>query len=331
MSLRPGPIDVHAHWLPQHLFGLAPGSPLPPLRDHQGELHLGELPLSIETEAMSDVSRVLADTDAAGLGARVLSAPPFAFPVSSTGSGGNVDEFVGTYNDDLAQVCRDSEGRLVGLGLVSLHDPEAAAKQMAALAGTDGMYGIAVPPLLGTASFDVDPMREIVGAAADLDLAVLVHPMQLPRPEWSSHYLANLIGNPVESATAAAALTLGGVLDEFSNLRICLVHGGGCAPALVGRWAHGWQQRADVRGAGTRPPREMFSQLWFDTLTHDVPTLQLLRAQADPAHLMCGSDYPFDMGTATPLELPRAAGIDDAALEANARAFLGLDTGEHHE
>lgn len=80
MTLRTGPIDVHAHWLPQELFGLAPGSPLPALRDRDGELCLGELPLSIETGAMSDVTRVLADTDAAGLGSRVLSAPPFAFP-----------------------------------------------------------------------------------------------------------------------------------------------------------------------------------------------------------------------------------------------------------
>ncbi|MEW5809315.1 MAG: amidohydrolase family protein [Actinomycetota bacterium] len=326
-NLRRGPIDIHAHWLPQHLFGLAPGSPLPPLRDHRGELHLGELPLSIETEAMSDVSRVLADTDAAGLGARVLSAPPFAFPVADV----DADEFVGAFNDDLAKVCRDSGGRLAGLGLVSLHDPQAAVKQMSALAGSAVIRGIAVPPLLGSASFDVAPMREILLTAADLNLAVLVHPMQLPRPEWSAHYLANLIGNPVESATAAAALTLGGVLEESPALRICLVHGGGCAPALVGRWAHGWAQRADVRGTGTRPPREMFGHLWFDTLTHDVPTLELLRAQADPAHLMCGSDYPFDMGTPAPLDLPHAAGIDDAALEANARAFLGLDTGEGHE
>ncbi|BBX67655.1 amidohydrolase family protein [Mycolicibacterium psychrotolerans] len=328
MILRRGPIDVHAHWLPQHLFGLAPGSPLPPLRDHQGELHLGDLPLSIRTDAMSDVARVLADTDAAGLGARVLSAPPFAFPVAEADG---VDEFVGTFNDDLDKVCRDSGGRLIGLGLVSLHDPAAARKQLEALAGTEAIRGIAVPPLLGATSFDVAPMREILGSAADLGLAVLVHPMQLPRPEWSSHYLANLIGNPVESATAAAALTLGGVLEEHPALRICLVHGGGCAPALVGRWEHGWQQRADVRGNGTRPPREMFAALWFDTLTHDVPTLNLLRAQADEGRLMCGSDYPFDMGTLDPLQLPHAAGIDDAALEANARAFLGLDTGEDHE
>ncbi|MGP4056782.1 amidohydrolase family protein [Mycobacterium sp. 4D054] len=328
MSVRSGPIDVHAHWLPRDLFGLAPGSPVPPLGDRGGQLHLGELPLSIETDAMSDIGRVLADTDAAGLGARVLSAPPFAFPVVDHAE---VDAFVGAYNQELERVCRDSGGRLLGLGLVSLHPPESARKQIAALASSGITPGIAVPPLLGATSFDAAPMRDILVAAAEYGLAVLVHPMQLARQEWSSYYLANLIGNPVETATAAAALTLGGVLDEIDGLRVCLVHGGGCSPALVGRWQHGWQQRADVRSAGSRAPRDAFTDLWFDTLTHDVPSLGLLAAQADPSHLMCGSDYPFDMGTDRPLALPHAADIDDAALESNARAFLGLTTGERHD
>lgn len=328
MNVRPGPIDVHAHWLPRDLFGLAPGSPVPPLADRDGQLHLGELPLSIETDAMSDIERVLADTDTAGLGSRVLSAPPFAFPVVDHPE---VDSFVGAYNQELEKVCRDSNGRLLGLGLVSLHQPEAARKQIAELASSGLLRGIAVPPLLGTTSFDVPPMREILVAAAELDVAVLVHPMQSPRPEWTSYYLNNLIGNPVESATAAAALTLGGVLDDIEGLRICLVHGGGCAPGLVGRWQHGWTQRADVRASGARPPREAFRDLWFDTLTHDPDALELLAAKADPSHLMAGSDYPFDMGTHDPLQLPHAAGIDDAALETNARTFLGLVTGEGHE
>ncbi|CAN5137301.1 amidohydrolase family protein [soil metagenome] len=321
---RPGPIDVHAHWLPSELFGLPPGSTLPGLHGRGGQLHLGELPLSIETEAMSDPARVLADTDAAGLGSRVISAPPFAFPVVDDPG---VDGYVGEFNEALTKVCRDSEGRLLGLGLVSLHDPDAARTQMQAFG--PHLRGIAVPPLLGSGSFDIDPMREILRIAAERDLAVLVHPMQLPRPEWTSYYLVNLIGNPTETATAAASLVLGGVLEELPNLRICLLHGGGCAPALVGRWQHGWQQRADVRSAETRTPREGFAELWFDTLTHDGPTLELLRAHADPTHLMCGSDYPFDMGVALPLDLPHSVGIDDDVLETNARRFLNLD-GEPH-
>ncbi|UNB54365.1 amidohydrolase family protein [Mycolicibacterium sp. YH-1] len=326
--IRQGPIDVHAHWLPEDLFGLPPGSPVPPLNGRDGQLHLGDLPLSIETAAMCDIDRVIADTDAAGLGSRVLSAPPFAFPVAAAPG---VDDYVGAFNAELAKVCSDSAGRLLGLGLVTLHDPDAARQQMAALARSGSVRGIAVPPLLGHTSFDVEPMRDLLRFAVESDLAVLVHPMQLPRPEWSSYYLANLIGNPVETATAAAALVLGGVLEELPGLRICLLHGGGCAPALVGRWQHGWQQRADVRSGQTRAPREGFAALWFDTLTHDGPALDLLRAHSDPSHLMCGSDYPFDMGVARPLDLPHDGGIDDVALERNARAFLGLDLGEKHE
>ncbi|MET0475918.1 MAG: amidohydrolase family protein [Mycobacterium sp.] len=319
--IRPGAIDVHAHWLPEELFGLPPGSPLPPLHGRDGQLHLGELPLSIETAAMSDAGRVLADTDAAGLGSRVLSAPPFAFPVTDAAG---VDDYVGQFNDALAGVCHDSGGRLLGLGLVSLHDADAARTQLDRISASGVVRGIAVPPLLGVGSFDVAPMREVLAQAAERDLAVLVHPMQLPRPEWSSYYLVNLIGNPVETTTAAASLILGGVLEDLPNLRICLLHGGGCAPALVGRWQHGWQQRADVRSADTRSPREGFAALWFDTLTHDGPTLELLKAHADPTHLMCGSDYPFDMGVAAPLDLPHGAGIDDVTLESNARRFLAL-------
>lgn len=320
-------VDVHAHWLPEELFSLPPGSPVPPLNGRDGQLHLGDLPLSIETAAMSDADRVLADTDAAGLASRVLSAPPFAFPVADAPG---VADYVGSFNEHLARVCRDSDGRLLGLGLVSLHDPAAAAAQMDVIKRSELLRGIAVPPLLGATSFDAGPLREVVEIAADRGLAVLVHPMQLARPEWSSYYLANLIGNPTETATAAAALVLGGVLDKLPDLRICLLHGGGCAPALLGRWQHGWQQRADVRSGGGRPPVESFTGLWFDTLTHDAPTLELLRAHADPDHLMCGSDYPFDMGVAHPLELPRAAGLTDDLLARNARRFLGLDEGETH-
>jgi aminocarboxymuconate-semialdehyde decarboxylase len=324
-SLRRGPVDIHAHWLPEELFTLPPGSPLPALHGRDGELHLGELPLSIRPEAMTDPAHILADVEAAGLGSRVLSAPPFAFPVADAAG---VDDYVSRLNNALASVCRGSDGRLLGLGLISLHDPDAARKQLDTISASEVLRGVAVPPVLGASSLDIAPLRDILVLCAERDLAVLVHPMQLPRPEWSSYYLTNLLGNPVETATAAASLVLGGILDQIRGLRVCLVHGGGCAPALLGRWQHGWQQRADVRSGAGRPPVEGFTDLWFDTLTHDEAALLLLNAHATADRLMCGSDYPFDMGLGRPLDLPHSVGIDDAALETNARRFLALDV-EH--
>ncbi len=76
-----GVIDVHAHWLPRSLFGLPPGAPYGPMHDRDGQLFLGDLPLSIATESMSDEAAIIEDMDrAGGVAVRVLSAPPVRVP-----------------------------------------------------------------------------------------------------------------------------------------------------------------------------------------------------------------------------------------------------------
>lgn len=316
-----GPIDVHAHWLPSELFDLPPGAPHGRLHDRNGELHLGDVPLSIATRAMSDVPAIREDMAAAGIGVRVLSAPPFAFPVAGPATG-----YVDAFNAALAEVVAGSGGGLVGLGLVSLDDAGTATAQLEGLGARPGIAGVAIPPLLGGASLDRGGLRHVLATAARLDLSVLVHPMQLPRPEWGSYYLANLVGNPVETATAVAALLLGGVKEELPDLRICFVHGGGCAPGLLGRWDHGWRTRADVRRSSTRPPGDTVRELWFDTVTHDGDLLGLLAGRVGKDALVCGSDHPFDMAQRDPVGFATGSGLDAATLTANARTYLGIDS-----
>jgi aminocarboxymuconate-semialdehyde decarboxylase len=320
-ALADGPIDVHAHWLPPELFGLPPGAPYGALHDRDGELHLGEVPLSISTMSMSDVSAILADMAGAGIGVRVLSAPPFAFPVGCPAA-----TYVDAFNAALAEVVAGAGGALVGLGLVSLDDAETATAQLEGLAAMRGIAGVAVPPVLAGASLDRGVLRHVLGSAAGLGLSILVHPMQLPRPEWRDYYLANLVGNPVETATAVAALLLGGVKERLPDLRICFVHGGGCAPGLLGRWDHGWRFRRDVRRDSARPPGEVVRELWFDSVTHDAELLGLLAARAGKEAIVCGSDHPFDMAQRDPLGFATAGGLDAATLTANARAFLGVSS-----
>jgi aminocarboxymuconate-semialdehyde decarboxylase len=316
--LAAGVVDVHAHWLPPELFALPPGAPYGPLHDRAGELHLGEVPLSVPTRAMSDVAAIRADMAAAGLGVRVLSAPPFAFPVA-----GPALDYVRAFNTALARVVGDSGGALVGLGLVSLHDAAAATAELAELARCPGIAGVAIPPLLAGGSLDRGVLRQVLDTATRLDLSVLVHPMQLPRPEWSEHYLANLVGNPVETATAVASLLLGGVTEQLPGLRICFVHGGGCAPGLLGRWDHGWRTRPDVRRHSARPPGAAVRELWFDTVTHDPELLGLLAGRVGKQAIVCGSDHPFDMAQPDPVGFATAHGLDAGTLTTNARAFLG--------
>ncbi|AUA07980.1 amidohydrolase family protein [Streptomyces sp. SID8382] len=320
-DIRTGVIDVHAHWLPRDLLALPPGNPYGGMNDRDGELFLGDIPLSFATAAMTDIDAVVADTHKAGIGARVISAPPFAFPVHAPEQ---ADDYVTAYNEHLAEAVARADGTLVGLGLARLDDAAAARRELTRLAGTEGVAGVAVPPLVQGSSYADGVPREVLAIAAELGLAVLVHPMQLTRPEWGHHYLVNLIGNPVETTTAVASVLLGGVLEQLPDLRICFVHGGGCAPGLVGRWDHGWRSRADVRAGSNCLPSDTFTRLYFDTVTHDPDVLRLLRSHSSPDRILCGSDYPFDMAQPDPVGYLLSQGLDASVFEANGRAFLGL-------
>ena len=114
-----------------------------------------------------------------------------------------------------------------------------------------------------------------------------------------------------------------GVIEELPLLRICFVHGGGCAPGLLGRWDHGWHSRADVRTTAKRPPSEGFKELFFDTVTHDGDLLRLLTARAGGRGIVCGSDYPFDMAQQNPVRFAVRNGLGAQVLTTNGRAFLG--------
>ncbi|WP_245665116.1 amidohydrolase family protein [Nocardia sienata] len=239
-------------------------------------------------------------------------------------AGRQFDDIVGPREAALAEVVATSAGSLVGLGMVTFGDPGQTTAQLERLAGTPGIAGVAIPPLLRSESLDRGPLHHVLAEAARLDLAVLVHPMQLPRPEWPDYYLVNLIGNPVETATAVASALLGGVLEELPRLRLCFVHAGGCSAGLLGRWTHAWHARADVRSGSARPPAESFEKLWFDTVAHDPHLLTLLRGHAGADRIVCGSDYPFDMAEADPVRFAVTHGVTEVELVAAAREFLGL-------
>ena len=50
----------------------------------------------------------------------------------------------------------------------------------------------------------------------------------------------------------------------------------------------------------------------------------MLAARAGEQKVVCGSDYPFDMAQQDPVRFAVQHGINDEALTAHGRAFLGL-------
>jgi aminocarboxymuconate-semialdehyde decarboxylase len=143
----------------------------------------------------------------------------------------------------------------------------------------------------------------------------------------SDYYMQNFIGIPLDSTIAATRLIFGGVLETFPDLRFGFCHGGGFTPYQVGRLEHGWGVRKEAQlNIKDKGPREYFSTMYFDSLTHDALSLELLGRRVGWDHVVLGSDYPFDMASLDPVGGVEAVGLGEGdkamVLEGNAARFL---------
>jgi len=138
-------------------------------------------------------------------------------------------------------------------------------------------------------------------------------------------YLNNLLGNPFDTAVAAAHLVFGGVLDRHPRLDVCLSHGGGATAYIAGRLARAvavpraWVPEF-LRENGVQP---YLRRLWLDTHVHSPESLALLVDVVGTERLVFGTNFAgWDAGGASAVE---EVGELMPALSANASRLLRLD------
>ena len=222
-------------------------------------------------------------------------------------------------NEALAAMVGD---RVAALGTIDLEAPEHLRELMA-----DGrLSGVEIPASVGGDYLGHERFREFWAAAEESGALVFVHPTTrgFPLPVMDENYLWNTVGNPFETTITATQLVASGVLDEHPNLRVLLAHGGGALPALRGRLAH--EQTFHP------PGRDVFAAIrrfYVDTVVYDVDILRGLVDFFGAERVVCGSDYPFDMGVARPADIVRALRLpaehEAAILGRNALRLLGQE------
>ncbi len=213
-------------------------------------------------------------------------------------------------NDATAEAHTAFPDRFVGLATLPLQDLPAALQELDRAAQLPGIRGV----YLGTnvngrelSDPDFFPLWQRIEA---LKLPVFLHPLNVIGAErLAPYYLHNLLGNPFDTAIAAAHLIFGGILDRFPRVRFCLPHGGGAFPFLVGRLNRGREVRKECHHL-RRPLTAYIRRFTYDTLTHSSEALRYLIRLVGADRVMLGSDYCFDMGYGRPLEVVRRlAGI----------------------
>jgi aminocarboxymuconate-semialdehyde decarboxylase len=299
--------DVHAHVVPQQLLDALARN------DGRSGVTLtrqgGTARISVAGGAagpvrddMLDVGARLAAMDRAGVDVQLLSAW-----IGLTGYGLPVEHAVPwtrMFNEALAETVGEHPDRFLGLCLVPLQAPVEAADELRHAVRRLGMVGVEIATTIHGKELDDPGLEPFWQAAEELRCFVLIHPDQvLPGRREVRYVLNNFVGNAAESTIAAAHLVFGGVLERHPDLRVCLVHGGGYAPYQAGRMDHGYV--AEPRLVDKRLsllPSDYLRRLYYDTVTHSPAVLRFLLDFAGAEHVVLGSDYPFEMGEADPVE-----------------------------
>jgi aminocarboxymuconate-semialdehyde decarboxylase len=289
----------------------------------QERVHRNPLPRRVY-----DLDMRLKDMDATGVDRQVLSVvPPCMY---YTLDAGLCRDIAASFNHHLAELARTMPDRFSCMATVPLQDPEAAAEELERAVAL-GHIGVQIGSNVAGKNLDEPALDVFWQKVVSLNIPVLIHPMDVigQGDRLKNYYLANLIGNPLDTTIAAACLIFGGVMERFPGIKILLSHTGGFTPWIRGRWQHGYLERDEPKSRGARAPENYFGKFYYDTIIHDAACFEFAWKTLGPDQIVYATDYPFDMGNLGPARdipgLSRLPAPDrEKILAGNARRIFGL-------
>lgn len=293
-------IDVHSHFIPEKFYVgdnrveiARPGSDEIVWKGNRGPAYVGE--------SITSVDMRLREMDREGVDIHVLSVAPGMFNYELP-----ADQALAACqaaNDALAETVSAHPDRFVAIANLPLQAPDLAAAELQRAVKELDLRGLEMSTNIAGMNLDDPGLAPFWAVMQDLDVPAFLHPTNvLGQDRLEKYHLGNLIGNPTDTAVAAASLIFGGVLKTFPRLKFYLAHGGGTCPYLRGRWEHGWRVRPEGKVNIQNPPSEYFGLLYFDTLAHSLPALNYLVETMGPERVMLGTDYPYDMADTDPVK-----------------------------
>ena len=228
-------------------------------------------------------------------------------------------------NEALADMVARRPDRYAAAAMVPLQDAAAAAAELRYAVHSLGHRAVQIGARVEEEGLDAPQFDAFWSTAQELNVPVIIHPADLAVPPRIRRlFLHILVGNPSETTFAAAALLLGGVFDRFPQLRVLLVHGGGCVPYQFGRIDRGRVTAPPfARGAVQQPLAQYANNLYYDSVLHDEAAFRYLIERVGVGRIALGSDYPFPLREPDPIKFINK--INN--LSESARRALCWDTG----
>jgi len=242
-------------------------------------------------------------------------------------------EVVRIQNEKLAEFCATWPDRFVAFASVALQFPELAVEQLVHGVKKLGLRGAAVGASVAGDEFSNPKFHPFWAKAEELGVLIFIHPQSTPeliKRFKGNGWLANTIGNPLDTTIALSHLIFDGTLDRFPGLKICSAHGGGYLPSYAPRSdvALRVAPEMDTGVKLKKKPTEYLRQMYYDTLVFTPEALRHLAAEVGSSRLVIGTDHPIPWQSESVDHILNAPGFSDeeriAMLGGTAARLLGI-------
>src|SRR3989441_1759882 len=243
-------IDVHAHCVIPEAYALLGLK----VDDHRGP-GIGEVG-----------PRRIREMDAQGIDMEALSINPAWYRAERD----LVTQVIKIQNERLAEFCGKYPDRFAAFASVALQFPDLAVQQLVEGVKKLGLRGAAVGASVAGDEFADPKFHPFWAKAEELGVLIFIHPQSTPdlaRRFKGNGWLANTIGNPLDTTIALSHLIFEGTLDRFPGLKICSAHGGGYLPSYAPRSDNSLRVAPDM-DTGVKlkkKPTEYPRQMYYDT------------------------------------------------------------------
>jgi aminocarboxymuconate-semialdehyde decarboxylase len=271
-------IDVHAHCvIPEamKLMGLTMETQRGPAIDQVGERRIREM-------------------DEQGIDMEALSINPQWYKLERD----MVAEVIRIQNNKLAEFCATYPDRFVAFASVALQYPDMAVEQLVHGVKKLGLRGVAVGGSVAGREFAHPDFHPFWAKVQELGVLVFIHPQSTPDLKnrlKGNGWLANTIGNPLDTTIALSHLIFEGTLDRFPKLKICSAHGGGYLPQYAPRSDNALRvaPEMDTGVKLKKKPTQYLRDMYYDTLVFTDEALRHLAHEVGVNRLVIGTDHPI--------------------------------------
>ena len=302
--------DIHRHYVPPVFFDFVKTLPEYALKikreqDEQIDVDIRGMHFGL-TKTFFDLERQITRMEKEGVERAILSlATPF---INYHLDIGVAVKAARHFNDAIADALAGQQNRFGTWAFLPMQDPAAAADELRRCVRDLRCVGAHVASNVRGVYLDGEQFDPIYKAALDLNVPLFVHPADPPAKERTREYeLTVVAGYLFDNTINLLRMICSGFLDRWPRLKFVFAHTGAFSMALRARMQREVDTNAQLAGALKAPIGEYLRRLYFDTVCFEPKILEYAATVVPVEHLMMGSDAPFPLGEADPVNFVRRA------------------------